>query len=1366
MSACNGPVEKLVTELQQSRKMHMVEHLQAKLLEDQRRSLKHFENVQSGLSIMREGAMRSRPSTSPAVGIAEATAQELGLQRMSFTETLRAEVEASRSACGIIAEEENRTSKTAPTQMAQIPEQPEMERPKTSPAKDGSASQSLSTRGFKSMKTAGTVKFQNASGSGPLGVSWTDGDEEFYRFHEESLYPSNVRDLTGLSDKALFRQKGQNKILSHSSDVISFDFCDSGQRLATATREGQLSVWNVADREQIWSASMSSCKTMAFSSSGKLIAAVTNEGLIHSWNLADPKSATLHTFNAGSKVHALAFSMEKGLALATTDKVLLLATPSLQEVATLPQTGDVHELSFSPDGSFLVAAGLHVDPRSSIMAEDGDPSAGAVFWEVNNAFQRLGAMVFQQVLRVTTFRPDGKLLALAGDNKLITLLDVLNDFDHDGDLPCGQAVHALAWSPNLRCLAAGGEDHMVTVWDMASKHVLFQMDPVKDCIFRLAWSANGLLAFSHLGAQGVRLAPLEEVPDEKVDIEGPQEEEEVEETPQFVFLVKVASTPGGPVEPKKVSEEGFKVDIKRDRVDLDATALDLSNINLGLQVGFKEPTFVTGHHLISCSFTPHETLMVAGEDVFEFEVERKVKNREIHLRDVAKALAVSPCGGYLAVANAMTVTVHRLMSKGQEAVLTQKVTSNIVALAFSVQHFLAVGTLEKKVLVFPLEGNQEPEVLSVQVNHLCFSPVGDLLAIPGGDDGTGEVSLWQVSRESCEYRGLVNTRSAANVACFSEPGKILAVGCEDCRVVLLAPEHGFQCWTELRCDFPVRYLSLSGSFLAAASNREICVFSIASSQITLQLPKQEDRLQNISMNSSGSLLACCFRGHVTLLPLESVTEVSSLARASIKVPDDKDRYKSRGTVTSLSLKSSPSDIMHTVQLSFANVQAADDGELQVSRSLKSTGSCDNLGGEDSKETKSFHKSLSMPSDSKVGEDSTGSAYIPGKTADGGDSPPPWLLKPRISVTDMSQGEGSRCTTPGEKEEDPEARALRKRQLLARDLGLDPAIQSKISIAARADQAALPIKLKHKDEVMSLSFHGGSLLAGGYDQDLVIWEAESHVRSAEHHIESEILCVSFSPCGEYVFCGDRDKEINVFKAKTLELMSSEVLKDQFGCLAGISSPTQLLAVGCTAVVKIFAVPKLEEVISLEHGGQVHSLSFSPSMGMLAAAGGINLTDGLLDYSHKDNRGMKAMVWKSSEFAGVWNEVATVNYQDFCHAAAFAPTGHALALAGEDRLISILSVHKNFRKVTELPCGAGIRCLSWTPSSRLLASAGEDMRVSVWDVLFKRVVLHLPKADDWLCCISFSADSKWLAACGYGQETVDLWPIEVEEKDFTW
>eukprot|EP00438_Fugacium_kawagutii_P032051 Skav228735 [mRNA] locus=scaffold655:83014:98011:- [translate_table: standard] len=117
-------------------------------------------------------------------------------------------------------------------------------------------------------------------------------------------------------------------------------------------------------------------------------------------------------------------------------------------------------------------------------------------------------------------------------------------------------------------------------------------------------------------------------------------------------------------------------------------------------------------------------------------------------------------------------------------------------------------------------------------------------------------------------------------------------GGQDARVVLLAPEYGFKCWSELRCDFPVRSLSVSGSFLAAGGDREICVFNIASSQLVLQLPRQQEKIQGISMNSGGSLLACCFRGHVTLLPLESVSDV----------PDDKDRYKSRGTVTSLSLR--------------------------------------------------------------------------------------------------------------------------------------------------------------------------------------------------------------------------------------------------------------------------------------------------------------------------------------------------------------------------------------------------------------------------------------------------------------------------------
>ena len=55
-------------------------------------------------------------------------------------------------------------------------------------------------------------------------MSWTDEEEqEFYRFHEESFYASNVRDLTGLSDQALFRQKGQSKVLPGSPGGLAGD---------------------------------------------------------------------------------------------------------------------------------------------------------------------------------------------------------------------------------------------------------------------------------------------------------------------------------------------------------------------------------------------------------------------------------------------------------------------------------------------------------------------------------------------------------------------------------------------------------------------------------------------------------------------------------------------------------------------------------------------------------------------------------------------------------------------------------------------------------------------------------------------------------------------------------------------------------------------------------------------------------------------------------------------------------------------------------------------------------------------------------------------------------------------------------------
>ncbi|CAJ1353280.1 unnamed protein product [Effrenium voratum] len=193
----------------------------------------------------------------------------------------------------------------------------------------------------------------------------------------------------------------------------------------------------------------------------------------------------------------------------------------------------------------------------------------------------------------------------------------------------------------------------------------------------------------------------------------------------------------------------------RNRVDADPAALDLGSRVPGLQFASTAPRLVKANFLASCCFMPHDqSLVLAGEELCEWQV-AGAKLREIHLRDAAKALAVSPCGGYLALGSALALTVYRLGAQGEEVVVSRKVTSNIVSLAFSANHMLAVGTIEHKVLVFHITDDKEADVLEhEQANSLCFSPRGDVLAVVGGDDISGTVSLWQVDRVNLLFSAL------------------------------------------------------------------------------------------------------------------------------------------------------------------------------------------------------------------------------------------------------------------------------------------------------------------------------------------------------------------------------------------------------------------------------------------------------------------------------------------------------------------------------------------------------------------------------------------------------------------------------------
>lgn len=302
--------------------------------------------------------------------------------------------------------------------------------------------------------------------------------------------------------------------LPHRDEILGIALSHDGSRLVSGGEDCHLRLWDVASATTLLDVDLGQpVKAVAFCPRSQYFAAADEDCNLHVWKTDTLESVGKDRLEGAAM--SLAICAEPALVAAGTSekKVVVYTLPDMEELADLRHDGHVHGLSFSSDGTML-AGGGGIDDMHGLMTNKGDGhEMKTIIWQVSREQEEckfLGSILSPDIVHATEFSPNGKLLAVGGENRTISLLAVESKFEKAVDLLCPAGVLCLSWSSDSRFLASGGEDMQVSVWDLSSERVVIQLPKQKDWVCGVALSSRSdFVAVCGFDSNDVMLYPVE-----------------------------------------------------------------------------------------------------------------------------------------------------------------------------------------------------------------------------------------------------------------------------------------------------------------------------------------------------------------------------------------------------------------------------------------------------------------------------------------------------------------------------------------------------------------------------------------------------------------------------------------------------------------------------------------------------------------------------------------------------------------------------------------------------------------------------------------------------------------------------------------
>ena len=288
---------------------------------------------------------------------------------------------------------------------------------------------------------------------------------------------------------------------------------------------------------------------------------------------------------------------------------------------------------------------------------------------------------------------------------------------------------------------------------------------------------------------------------------------------------------------------------------------------------------------------------------------------------------------------------------------------------------------------------------------------------------------------------------------------------------------------------------------------------------------------------------------------------------------------------------------------------------------------------------------------------------------------------------------------------------------------------------------------HRDDVLAVAFSpdGNTLASGSRDRTIRLWDTETgqHKLTLDEHT-SGVTCLSFSPDGNTLASGSWDHTIRLWDAKTGQpLQTLEEHTD--GVRSVVFSPDgrTLASGGYDNILRLWDTETGQHKPALEgHTDYIRSVVFSPDGRTLASSGYDNIL----------------RLWDTETGQ---HKPALEGHTDYIRSVVFSPDGRTLASGSYDRTLRVWDAKTGQHKLTLEGHTNGVLAVAFSPDGNTLASGSYDGTLRVWDADTGQQKLKLEGPMDDVNSVAFSPDGNTLVSGGYVDtilfygDTLQLW-----------